>query len=730
MGLEEGVASITQLPFITALDAIVLSWEDLIEVLKEANATISDVAEAESARNIALGSSLTSISADSIASMLSSGGDIAGFMANAINNLMISQYVNTIMESTITPYLDAIGQAYIDSGNDIQVVIGMLNGLDLKGITTAFTAFTDTLVDTKKEINSWTVNGITYGLNNLPPGTAPVDDTAAVTAVAGQAGVITGMIATMSDTVKNIIWSSDQLKIQDIASQGEQIVSFFGDIYDEVVLSGNPDFIAGAKALKDGVDIIVTTLTSVQALDMFKGHLQTIGGMKAGIFGLEDEFSAMAIGSKYDADLSTTGKQAAFVKSLIGMSATEFITATEYFGVSVDEAAGDITTLANIVKKTSNAFEGIKSTINDTIKSLEQQFGMGSNTSLTNLMKEFNKAAGDAMSSNSLIAIAGADKLPGLSNQILAKALAEAPTSYEYQKVYAKIIRTLQNVEDAADDQVDALSLTDQTLGEQLTELENINNAIDLTNKSIKLLLSESTFVTAYSAFNQIWNNGAVFDNLNSTLISLTGTLSALGLSISTTGTGIPPLSPYVGTQYEQYIDPTSPSYQPDLNPMTGQYENQSKVVSGASEASLLAKWSNNGVNSAEWISSAMDQVQAMSFAEKESLATTLGTDVPSFLQDINQMELYGYAEGGISSGPMSGYMAKLHGTEAIIPLNGQDIPLVIKNDYSSGILSEIKGLRAELTTSNAANSLRIKKIKQILDRVTNGGVTFAVETV
>ena len=30
-----------------------------------------------------------------------------------------------------------------------------------------------------------------------------------------------------------------------------------------------------------------------------------------------------------------------------------------------------------------------------------------------------------------------------------------------------------------------------------------------------------------------------------------------------------------------------------------------------------------------------------------------------------------GYASGGIASGPESGYFAKLHGTEAIIPLNG-----------------------------------------------------------
>ena len=535
--------------------------------------------------------------------------------------------------------------------------------------------------------------------------------------VVDASGESAGMINTMSDAVKNIIWSSDQLKMQDIASQGEQIKGFFNDIYDSAILAGDPGFIAGAKALVDGVDVIVNTLMSVQALDIYKGHLETIGGMKAGVYGLEDEFKAMQIGSKYGAQLGTAQEQAAFVKSVLGMSTTEFITATEYFGVSVNEAASDIETLAGFVKETSDAFEDIESTIGDTIKSLEEQFGMGNATSLSSLMKDFNKAAGDAMSSDSLIAMAGAEKLPGLSTQILTKALADAPTSYEYQKVYAKIIGTMENVEGEAGDQVKALSLVDINSGNQLTELENINGAIGLTNIAIDSLLTDGTFVKAYTDFNTIWNNGAVFNTLNSTLISLTGVISGL------TGTA----NPITNVVTNPVTGQTGPASVSDPSQWKTWQLKSTPSVSGESESSLLNKYGISGASAAD-ISNSLNEFKAMDFAGQEVWAEYYGTDIGSMGQDINQLKAYGYADGGISTGPVSGYPVTLHGTEAVIPIGGSDIPLIIKNDYSKGILSEIKILRKELKHVNSVNSLKIKKIKQTLDKVTAGNNYFATK--
>jgi len=52
------------------------------------------------------------------------------------------------------------------------------------------------------------------------------------------------------------------------------------------------------------------------------------------------------------------------------------------------------------------------------------------------------------------------------------------------------------------------------------------------------------------------------------------------------------------------------------------------------------------------------------------------------------------FADGGIASGPESGFNARLHGTEAVIPLNGERIPLEVDN---SEMIQELRELRTEV---------------------------------
>ncbi len=58
------------------------------------------------------------------------------------------------------------------------------------------------------------------------------------------------------------------------------------------------------------------------------------------------------------------------------------------------------------------------------------------------------------------------------------------------------------------------------------------------------------------------------------------------------------------------------------------------------------------------------------------------------------------FAEGGVAKGPKSGYMANLHGTEAVVPLpDGRKLPvnLDLKMPDFSTIMSDIKSFRSEL---------------------------------
>ena len=63
-----------------------------------------------------------------------------------------------------------------------------------------------------------------------------------------------------------------------------------------------------------------------------------------------------------------------------------------------------------------------------------------------------------------------------------------------------------------------------------------------------------------------------------------------------------------------------------------------------------------------------------------------------------------GYAGGGVSAGPADGYLQKLHGTEAIVPLpDGKSIPVDM-----SGFMAELKQLLGENSKSSATSGMPV----------------------
>ena len=76
------------------------------------------------------------------------------------------------------------------------------------------------------------------------------------------------------------------------------------------------------------------------------------------------------------------------------------------------------------------------------------------------------------------------------------------------------------------------------------------------------------------------------------------------------------------------------------------------------------------------------------------------------------------YADGGIAQGPLSGYRAELHGTEAVVPLpDGNKIPVELKQNTTSGLgdksikdmLDELKRGHA-MTNANLTDLIRVMK--------------------
>jgi len=77
----------------------------------------------------------------------------------------------------------------------------------------------------------------------------------------------------------------------------------------------------------------------------------------------------------------------------------------------------------------------------------------------------------------------------------------------------------------------------------------------------------------------------------------------------------------------------------------------------------------------------------------------------------------YGFADGGISTGPNSGYMTQLHGTEAVVPLpNGRSIPVEISGAMGGGGGSE--NITVNINVSGGGNADEIaRKVSQEVAR-------------
>jgi len=79
-----------------------------------------------------------------------------------------------------------------------------------------------------------------------------------------------------------------------------------------------------------------------------------------------------------------------------------------------------------------------------------------------------------------------------------------------------------------------------------------------------------------------------------------------------------------------------------------------------------------------------------------------------------------GFAEGGVATGPQSGYLAKLHGTEAIIPLKPNISPSIPNNIFNFDSNSKIERQLSRLTDKFDELAYEMKNIKysvQIGDR-------------
>ncbi|AFL75409.1 transglycosylase SLT domain-containing protein [Thiocystis violascens] len=134
-------------------------------------------------------------------------------------------------------------------------------------------------------------------------------------------------------------------------------------------------------------------------------------------------------------------------------------------------------------------------------------------------------------------------------------------------------------------------------------------------------------------------------------------------------------------------------------------------AVASGSQASGLSHYLNHGASEGRApTSSAAQTFNELAYLQRYpdvAAEVAKGTWLDSgwqhyLLYGINEGRIPGFAAGGISTGPTSGYPVTLHGTEAVIPLASGSVPVTIRRD---ALADEIRALRAEVQSLKSAQT-------------------------
>jgi murein DD-endopeptidase MepM/ murein hydrolase activator NlpD len=107
------------------------------------------------------------------------------------------------------------------------------------------------------------------------------------------------------------------------------------------------------------------------------------------------------------------------------------------------------------------------------------------------------------------------------------------------------------------------------------------------------------------------------------------------------------------------------------------------------------------------------------------TISQDVGKAIINWFTNKKDLDVPKFATGGIASGPESGHMAMLHGTEAVIPLKGGNIPVQISGGRSAMESGPVFNPQTETNYILEKNAEELAKVNitlsQILEAITGG---------
>ncbi|WNL39820.1 phage tail tape measure protein [Halomonas sp. PAMB 3232] len=359
------------------------------------------------------------------------------------------------------------------------------------------------------------------------------------------------------------------------------------------------------------------------------------------VWALQDEADAAKAAERAVADVSREVERS--FSTLMGGVQNAYKALTQ--SISNEQAI-----LRSAYDETTQRINANISTIQDAISASVRTARSLTSTLDTMMQRELGQAESRREAQSYLQSVLASGGLgdPAMLDKALTAVAEPSAGLYGSFESYQRDFWTTANVIDQLNDRADGQLTTEQrslaALERQLVTAERQFNSE--MSRLDNLLAAETAQLEAIFG-QQTW-----LETINGSVLSLSDALAALGVSSRT----------------------AAPRSNAQVKEAAGHIA--STTTGGWNEKDSAIGWAaiNAGVTSAQ-------------------LAASIGKSQQYVLDRAQQLGLPKFRDGGIASGPDSGYPVELHGTEAVIPLKNGPIPLQITGGGDAELLREIRRL-------------------------------------
>lgn len=245
------------------------------------------------------------------------------------------------------------------------------------------------------------------------------------------------------------------------------------------------------------VPAFIDSLAAIQAIQLERENLLTIGGAKAQVAGLSQEWEMMNIGQRWGgADLTTFGAQRTALANIMQLTPAQIAAKADELGVSVDIIASDMIALGNAVNPVIEQFKSMAEQLEDT----RQALILSEDSPLDPRMKyEIAKTAmletfERVKSADPEVALKAMGELQGVTDAFMSASEAYQVDPFALEDDFGTVARILKDSQVIAEDQAD-LGMDEKDISKaQLEQLKDTSDQIGGINATISNFFGGTTF--------------------------------------------------------------------------------------------------------------------------------------------------------------------------------------------------------------------------------------------